>query len=61
MNNNLEYKELSNKSKGEIFSLFNTNENGLNQSEVSKRLDEYGDNIAINRKKKTPLFFSIEA
>ena len=61
MNNNLEYKELSNKSKGEIFSLFNTNENGLNQSEVSKRLDEYGDNIATNRKKKTPLFFIIEA
>ena len=61
MNNKLEYKEISNKSKEEIFSLYKTNENGLDKNEVYKRLEKFGDNIATNRKKKTPLFFILEA
>ncbi len=61
MNNNLEYKEISNKSKEEVFSLFKTEEDGLNKNEVSKRLSEYGENVATNRKKKTALFFIFEA
>ena len=61
MNNELSYKELSNKDKNEIISLFKTNEDGLNKNEVIKRLDEYGENIANNRKKKTPMFFILEA
>ncbi len=61
MNNNLGYNDISNKSKEEIFLLFKTKEQGLNKNEVSKRLEEYGDNIASNRKKKTPLFFIFEA
>ena len=61
MNNNLEYKYLSKISKDEIFKLFETSELGLDKSEVLKRLEEYGDNIPNNRKKKTPIYFLIEA
>ena len=61
MNNGLNYKELSSKSEEEVLSLFKTDEDGLNKNEVSKRLEEYGENIANNRKKKTPLFFIFEA
>ena len=61
MNTELSYKDLSNKSKEEIMDLFKTNEEGLNKNEITKRLEEYGENIATNRKKKTPLFFIIEA
>lgn len=61
MNTELNYKDLSNKSKEEIMDLFKTNEEGLNKNEITKRLEEYGENIATNRKKKTPLFFIIEA
>ena len=61
MNRDIDYKNLSNKNKEEILSLFKTNEEGLNKNEVSKRLEEYGENIATNKKKKTPLFFIIEA
>ena len=61
MNTELSYKDLSNKSKEEIMDFFKTNEEGLNKNEITKRLEEYGENIATNRKKKTPLFFIIEA
>ena len=61
MNNNIEYNDISNKTIDEIFSLYKTNEQGLNKNEVNKRLEEYGENNATNRKKKTPLFFIIEA
>ena len=61
MKNNLDYKELSKKPKKEILKIFKTNEEGLNNNEVKSRLEEYGENIATNRKKKTPLFFIIEA
>ena len=61
MNNDLEYKELSSKSKEEIMELFKTNEDGLNKNVYHHRLEEYGENIATNKKKKTPMFFILEA
>ena len=61
MNNDLEYKELSSKSKEEIMELFKTNEDGLNINAFRHRLEQYGENIATNRKKKTPLYFLFEA
>ena len=41
--------------------LFKTNREGLNEKEVSNRLEEYGRNVATNIKKKTPLYFIIES
>ena len=61
MNNELKYKELSEKNVNQIMLLFNTDEKGLNKNEVNRRLEEYGENVANNRKKKTPLFFIFEA
>ncbi len=61
MNNDLGYKELSSKSKEEIMELFKTNEDGLNINAFHHRLEQYGENIATNRKKKTPLYFLLEA
>ena len=60
MNNNMDYKELSNKPKEAIIKLFKTSEQGLTKSEAFRRLEQYGENIATNRKKKTPLYFIIE-
>ena len=61
MNNNLDYKEIANMNPEEVLALFKTNREGLNEEEVSNRLEEYGKNIATNIKKKTPLYFIIEA
>ena len=61
MNKELDYFELSKKSKDEIFKLYDTNENGLNKEIADARLEEYGENIATNRKKKTPLYFIVES
>ena len=61
MNRELEYKDISNREKSEILDLFETRDTGLNEEEVEKRLDEYGDNVVNNKKKKTPLFFIFEA
>ena len=61
MNREVDYKDISNKEKSEILSLFGTRDTGLNEEEVEKRLDEYGDNVVNNKKKKTPLYFIIEA
>ena len=61
MNNNLDYKELSEMNKEEVLSLFKTKEEGLSSSEVSKRIGLYGENIPTNKKKKTPLYFIFEA
>ena len=60
MNQEYTYEELSKKSKEEILDLFQTNEEGLSKIEARSRLEEYGENIATNRKKKTPLYFIIE-
>ncbi len=61
MNKELDYLELSKKSKDEIFKLYDTNENGLNKEIADARLEEFGENIATNRKKKTPLYFIVES
>ena len=61
MNEKLEYQELSKKTKEEIMNLFKTREEGLTNEEIKERLEEYGENIATNKKKKTPLFFIIES
>ena len=61
MNNELDYKDLSSKNKEEVLKLFKTKEDGLSKNEATKRLEEYGENIANNRKKKTPMYFIIEA
>ena len=61
MNREVDYKDISNKEKSEILGLFETRDTGLNEEEVEKRLDEYGDNVVNNKKKKTPLYFIFEA
>ena len=61
MNSNLDYKELANKDKEEVLKLYKTTENGLSKEEVNKRLEEYGENIATNRKKKTAFHFILES
>ncbi len=61
MNNKIEYKDISKLTKEEIMNLFHTKEQGLSKNEVNKRLEEYGENIATNRKKKTPFYFILEA
>ena len=61
MNSNLDYKEIASMNPEEVMDLFKTNREGLNEKEVSNRLLEYGKNIATNIKKKTPLYFIIEA
>ena len=61
MKNELDYRQISNMNKEDVFTLFETGEQGLNNKESLKRLETYGENIATNRKKKTPLFFIFEA
>ena len=61
MKNNLSYKELANKTDEEIMALYKTNTSGLSDNEAEDRLDEYGENIATNNKKKTPLYFIVDA
>ena len=61
MKRELEYKDISNREKSEILDLFETRDTGLNEEEVENRLDEYGDNVVNNKKKKTPLYFIFEA
>ena len=61
MNNNFEYKELSNMTKEEIFDYFQTGENGLSKIEATSRLQEYGENVAVKRQKKTALYFVLES
>ena len=61
MNKELDYRFLSNKSKEQIEELFNTKVEGLRNNEIENRLEQYGENIAINNDKKTPMFFIIES
>lgn len=60
MNNQFRYEELSRKSKEEIKKIFQTSDQGLKREEVNRRLEKYGENIATNRKKKTPFYFILE-
>ena len=61
MHKDLDYVELSKKTKDEIMKLYKTSEEGLNKGKAEARLEEYGENIATNRKKKTPLYFIVES
>ena len=61
MNNELNYKEISKMTNDEVLDIFQTNTEGLSKIEVESRLEEYGENIATNRKKKTALYFIIES
>ena len=61
MKKDLSYYELSNMSKDEIMNLFGTSIDGLNKSQVSERLDLYGDNVPTDNKKKGPLYFIIDS
>ena len=61
MNNNLDYETISNMDQEGVLKLFKTTESGLKDKEVEKRLEEYGENIAFNVKKKTALYFIIES
>ena len=60
MNNNLDYNQISKMNKEKVLSLFKTNEQGLNENEVNERIKAFGENIATNSKKKTPLYFITE-
>ena len=61
MNKDLDYIELSKKTKEEIMQLYKTSDNGLNKEIADARLEEFGENIVTNSKKKTPLYFIIES
>lgn len=61
MRNNLSYYELSNMNEENILKLYETSKNGLNESSVSNRLDEYGDNIPTDNRKKGPMYFIIDS
>ena len=61
MNNNIDYETISKMDKEGVLKIFNTKEEGLSNEEVERRLSEYGENIATNYKKKTPLYFIWES
>ena len=61
MNNNLDYETISKMDKEGILRVYKTREEGLSKEEAQKRLEEYGENIAMNVKKKTPLYFILES
>ena len=61
MNKEFDYVDISKKEKEEVIKLYKTSEEGLNKEEANSRLDEYGENIATNRKKRTPFYFIIES
>ena len=61
MNKDLDYKQLSTKEKDEILELFASDEDGLTKEKVDERLEEYGENIATKKEKKTTFFFIKES
>ena len=61
MKNNMNYYDLSSKSKKEILSIYKTNEKGLSHEEVLNRLDKYGENNASIEKKKSIIYFIIQS
>ena len=58
---NYDYKELVNMSIEELLDLYKTKKEGLSEKVAKRRLEEYGENIATNNKKKTPLYFIFES
>ena len=51
------YLDLSNKDVGEVLSICNSSETGLNQKEVKSRLLENGKNVVVKEDNKSPLYF----
>ena len=60
MNKDLDYVTLANKKQDEIIKLFNTQKEGLTRSEAEKRLENYGENIAVKSEKHNALYFIFE-
>ena len=61
MEEKLDYQKLSCMAKEEILELFKTKEDGLSNREVEARLEEYGENIATKKQKKTAIYFILES
>ena len=61
MNKNLDYETISKMDKDGILKMYQSNVEGLTCEESEKRLEEYGENIATNVKKKTPFYFILES
>ena len=61
MKKDLDYKFLSKQNKNQIERIFSTSEEGLKNDEIEDRLEQYGENIASNNDKKSPMFFIIES
>ena len=51
------YLDLSNKDVGEVLSICNSSETGLNQKEVKSRLLDNGKNVVVKEDNKSPLYF----
>ena len=47
------YKEISKLNIEEIYTKYNTSNSGLSNSEVNKRIKEYGKNIVIKEKNRS--------
>ena len=61
MKNDLSYYDLSNMRKDEVFSLYQTSEEGLSKSAASERLKLYDENIPTDNKKRGPIYFIIDS
>ena len=61
MKNQDSYFQLSQMSKEEILKLYETNESGLSDAEVYRRLEEYGKNIPNDTKEKSAFLFLLES
>ena len=55
------YKEISKLNIEEIYTKYNTSNSGLSNSEVNKKIKEYGKNIVIKEKNRSILYFIINA
>ena len=55
------YKEISKLNIEEVYTKYNTSNSGLSNSEVNKRIKEYGKNIVIKEKNRSILYFIINA
>lgn len=55
------YKNISKLNIEEVYTKYNTSSSGLSNSEVNKRIKEYGKNIVIKEKNRSILYFIINA
>ena len=55
------YKKISKLNIEEVYTKYNTSNSGLSNSEVNKRIKEYGKNIVIKEKNRSILYFIINA